>query len=82
MLNAKYSQKQEKEADDCGYDFLKANNCNPWGMVKAFEKFLNMEGNSKSSYMSKMFSSHPDTKDRIERMTKRAVADGIERPAE
>lgn len=82
LLNAKYSQKQEKEADDCGYDFLKANNRNPWGMVKAFEKFLNMEGNSKSSYMSKMFSSHPETKDRIERMTKRAIADGFERPAD
>lgn len=80
LLNAKYSQKQEKEADDCGYDFLKANNRNPWGMVKAFEKFLNMEGNAKSSYMSKMFSSHPETKDRIERMTKRATADGFERP--
>ena len=37
LINAKYSQKQENEADDCGYDFLVANGKNPWGMVMAFE---------------------------------------------
>lgn len=83
LINAKFSQKQEKEADDCGYDFLVANGRNPWGMVMAFEKFLDMEGgaNDKSSYVSKMFSSHPETKDRIKRMSERAVKDGIARPA-
>lgn len=84
LSGAKYSQKQEKEADDAGYDFLKANGKNPWGMVMAFEKFLKMEekeGN-KSSYVDRMFSSHPDTVDRIKRMTKRAEKDGIARPQE
>ena len=82
LINAKYSQKHENEADDCGYDFLVKNGKNPWGMVMAFEKFLTLEGgeNKKSSYMSKMFSSHPETKARIERMTKRCNKDGIERP--
>ncbi len=82
LVNAKYSQKQEKEADDCGYDFLVANGRNPWGMVMSFEKFLNLEGSVKSSTMDKMFSSHPETKDRIERMTKRCEKDGYERPAQ
>lgn len=81
LLNAKYSQKQEKEADDCGYDFLKANGRNPWGMVMAFEKFLDMESGAKTSYVQKMFSSHPETKDRIKRMTERCNKDRIERPA-
>lgn len=81
LVNAKFSQKQEKEADDCGYDFLKAHGRNPWGMVMAFEKFLGMEGGAaKSSYVDKMFSSHPETKDRIKRMSERAQKDGIERP--
>lgn len=83
LSGAKFSQKQEKEADDAGYDFLKANGKNPWGMVMAFEKFLKMEekeGNNKSSYIDRMFSSHPDTVDRIKRMTKRAEKDGIARP--
>lgn len=83
LLNAKFSQKQEKEADDCGYEFLKAHGRNPWGMVMAFEKFLEMEGGAaaKSSYVTKMFSSHPETKDRIKRMSERAQKEGIERPA-
>lgn len=81
LVNAKYSQKQEKEADDYGYDFLKKNGINPYGMVMAFEKLQKMEGSSRSSYIQKMFSSHPDTKERISRMTKRAQKDGYKRPA-
>lgn len=83
LLNAKYSQKQEREADNCGYDFLKAHGKNPWGMVMAFEKFLKLEGDQapKASYVDKMFSSHPETKARIEAMTKRCNEDKIERPA-
>ena len=82
LINAKYSQKQEKEADDCGYDFLVANGRNPWGMVMAFEKLQSMENQSGgvSSYLSKMFSSHPDTKERIKKMSERAEKDGIPRP--
>ncbi|MDE6037528.1 MAG: M48 family metalloprotease, partial [Duncaniella sp.] len=81
LAGAKFSQKQENEADDCGYDFLVANGRNPWGMVKAFEKFLEMEGSAaKSGYVDKMFSSHPETKKRIEHMTKRCEKDGFTRP--
>lgn len=83
LVSAKYSQKQESEADDCGYDFLVANGRNPWGMVMAFEKLQEMEGASgaQSNYLTKMFSSHPETKDRIKKMTERAEKDGYERPA-
>ena len=81
LVNAKYSQKQEKEADECGYDFLVKNGKNPWGMVMAFEKLSAMEGDVKQSTIQKMFSSHPDTKARIEAMTKRCKKDGYERPA-
>lgn len=82
LVNAKYSQKQENEADDSGYDFLVANGKNPWGMVQAFEKFQQMEGgDGKSSYMQKMFSSHPETAKRIKRMSERATKDGYTRPA-
>ena len=51
-------------------------------MVMSFEKFLEMEGKSggKSSYYQKMFSSHPETKDRIKRLTERANKEGIARP--
>lgn len=82
LASAKFSQKQEKEADDCGYDFLVANGRNPWGMVMSFEKFLTLEegASQKASYISKMFSSHPETKERIKRMSERATKDGFTRP--
>lgn len=83
LIGAKYSQKQEKEADNCGYDFLIANGKNPWGMVMAFEKFLAMENESgtQSGMLDRMFSSHPETQARIDAMTERCNRDGIARPA-
>jgi putative metalloprotease len=81
LVNAKYSQKQETEADDSGYDFLVKNGVNPWGMVMAFEKLQSMEGNVKSGTVEKMFSSHPDTAKRIKHMSERAKKDGYTRPA-
>lgn len=81
LMNAKFSQKQEMEADNCGYDFLVANGLNPYGMVMAFEKLSGSEGETKSSMIDKMFSSHPDTQKRIKKMTERAKKDGYQRPA-
>lgn len=84
LVNAKFSQKQEKEADDCGYDFLVSKGKNPWGIVMSFEKLQSLEGNAgaKQSYISKMFSSHPETQSRIDAMTKRCQKDGYTRPTE
>lgn len=83
LINSKYSQKQEKEADACGYDFLVANGRNPFGMAMSFEKLLQLEGESgaQQSYIQKMFSSHPDTKERIKYITERATKEGYKRPA-
>lgn len=81
LINAKFSQKQESEADDCGYDFLVANGLNPWGMVMAFEKLSAGEGAVKTSSIQKLFSSHPDTQKRIKKMSERATRDGFARPA-
>ncbi len=82
LINAKYSQKQENEADNCGYDFLVSKGRNPWGMVMAFEKLQSLEsGQAKSSYIQKMFSSHPETQARIKKMTERCEKDNYTRPA-
>lgn len=82
LINAKYSQKQENEADNCGYDFLVSKGRNPWGMVMAFEKLQSLEPNqAKSSYIQKMFSSHPETQARIKKMTERCEKDNYTRPA-
>lgn len=81
LIGARYSQKQEKEADDYGYEFLKEHGRNPWGMIKSFEKFLTLEGEGgqQSNVFQRMFSTHPETKARIKRLTERAQAEGIGR---
>ena len=83
VLNARYSRKQETEADDYGYEFLKAVGKNPWGMAMSFEKLQRVAGGSgaQASAAQKLFSSHPDTETRIQRMSERATAEGYKRPA-
>lgn len=50
-------------------------------MVMSFEKLSALEGGaSLKQSVEKMFSSHPETKARIEAMTKRCQKDGIARP--
>lgn len=81
MLSAKYSQKQESNADDYGYDFLVANGKNPWAMAYAFTKLEELEGGqSAQSGMSQMFSSHPSTPKRIKHIQDRCKKDGIAQP--
>lgn len=78
MATAKYSRKQEQEADDYGYEFLKKAGKNPRNMVKALEKLKSLEKKSgkMSKMISNMFSSHPDTDDRIARLKKRCEKEG------
>lgn len=83
LMNARYSRKQETQADDAGYDFLKSNGKNPWGMVSAFQKMSQLEQQSgvRNDYLTKMFSDHPDTQKRIKHMTERCKKDKISIPA-
>ena len=83
ILNAQYSKKQESQADDFGYEFLKAAGKNPWGMAMSFEKLQKVAAGSGSqaSAVQKLFSSHPDTETRIRRMAQRATAEGYGRPS-
>ena len=80
LLNSKYSRKQESNADDYGYDFLKSNGKNPWAMAMAFSKLQELEGGASSSAMAKMFASHPQTKDRITNIVKKCKKDKIPAP--
>lgn len=81
LVSSKYSQKQESNADDYGYDFLKANGKNPWAMAMAFTKLEELEGNVQNSGLSQMFSSHPSTPDRIQHIVDRCHKDNITPPA-
>lgn len=83
LVNNKYSQKQEKNADDYGYDFLKKNGKNPWAMACAFKKLMSLEKQSSglSAKVNQLFSDHPATESRIKNVEKRAKKDGIQPPA-
>ncbi|MBQ9818961.1 MAG: M48 family metallopeptidase [Bacteroidales bacterium] len=89
LMSAKFSRKQESQADDFGYEFLKAAGRNPWAMAMAFETLQALssggtasgtQGASGSS-VSSLFSTHPATQTRIDNMAARATADGFQRPA-
>ncbi len=78
-LNARYSKKQENEADDYGYEFLKTHGKNPVAMIKSFQKMLalkNASGAKSSSGVNQLLSSHPELETRIARITQKAIADG------
>ena len=78
-LNARYSKKQELQADDYGYDFLKSKGKNPVAMIKSFQKMLNLQKSStsaNSSAVNQLLSSHPELETRISRITEKAIADG------
>ena len=83
LASATYSQKQEKAADDFGYEFLKSHDKNPWAMALSFQRLKAMQeeaGAQKSSKMNQLFSSHPDLDVRIQRMEERATKEGFEKP--
>ena len=85
LVNATYSQKQEREADDYGYEFLKKAGKNPWAMALSFRKLKELQessGAQGTSKLNQLFSTHPDLDSRIERMEERAVSEGIEKPQE
>ena len=89
LLSAKFSRKQENQADDYGYQFLVDHGRNPWAMATAFERLLNLSTGgasagtqaASSSAVSEIFSDHPATETRIQRMSARATQDGYKRPS-
>ena len=75
-LGARYSQKQENEADDYGFQFTVDNNRDPYAMARSMEKLLELSGGggASSSGLLQAFSSHPDTAAREKRMREKAAA--------
>lgn len=83
MVNARYSRKQETQADDYGYSFLVGQGKNPYYMAMAFEQLQKTSGEGtaiQASSIANLFSSHPDTASRIERVNKKAAKDGYTKP--
>jgi predicted Zn-dependent protease len=66
VLGRSFSREYEREADAMGWKYLIAANINPRGMIDAFVKFRDVEGN----YASKVdfLSTHPGIDSRIHRL--------------
>ncbi|MDO5615041.1 MAG: M48 family metallopeptidase [Cruoricaptor ignavus] len=78
MLDAKHSKKQESQADDYSYQFMKDNGYDVVGAYSAFKKLalLSQDANKQSKFQ-KMFNSHPDSDKRAEVIKQKAMKDGL-----
>lgn len=77
FLGAQFSQKQEYAADEYGYEFCVKHGFSPYGMANGLSKLVELSKGAKASAVQKMFSSHPDSEKRAERM--KAKADAMNR---
>lgn len=73
LAGAQYSQKQEYEADLFGFQFSVDNGRDPYGMANSLNKLLQLsESDAKSSKFMQIFSSHPETQKRADRVKAKA----------
>jgi len=78
LMNSSHSRKQESEADNYSYEFMKKHGYNVMGAHSAFMKLANLsKGNPEPSKWQKMMSSHPDSKARAEQIEQKAKKDGL-----
>jgi len=79
ILESKYSRKQESEADEYAYNFMKQHNYKVTALASAFNKFADMDKSSgaKKSKSEKMLSSHPDSAERAAKVLEKAKKDGL-----
>ncbi|WP_374951862.1 M48 family metalloprotease [Mucilaginibacter sp.] len=79
LLDSRYSRKQESEADDYSYNFMKQHNYKVTALASAFKKFADMEKSSgtERSKSEKMLSSHPDSSERSAKVLEKAKKDGL-----
>jgi len=74
FAGAQFSQKQEFQADDHAFKFCLENNVDPYAMANALNKLVQMyeAGGEKASKIKQMFSTHPDSAKRAQRMKEKA----------
>ncbi|WP_163407682.1 M48 family metalloprotease [Flavobacterium ajazii] len=77
MIDSKHSRKQEAEADLFAYNFMKKNGYNVNAEESAFRILAKMSEGTEASFLERMMSSHPDSKQRAEDAKKRAEKDGL-----
>jgi len=76
IIDSKFSRKQEADADLFSYNFMKKNGYNVNAEESAFRILAKMSEGTEASFIDKMMSSHPDSKQRADDAKKRAEKDG------
>ncbi|MBR3075988.1 MAG: M48 family metalloprotease [Bacteroidales bacterium] len=74
LVTAQFSQAQEYKADQNGFQFAINQGYGPHSMEKALNKLLALSGSSSNDIVVHLFSSHPQTEKRVEKMKKAAEA--------
>ena len=76
LAQAQYSQKQEYDADEYGFEFCLKNNVDPYAMYHALDKLADMSKTNRNnaSAIVKAFATHPDSYKRAQRMKEKADA--------
>jgi putative metalloprotease len=80
MIDSKHSRKQESEADLFAYNFMKKKGYDVNAVESAFSILAKMNEGTQSDFITRMMSSHPDSKERAENAKKKAQADGLYKP--
>lgn len=73
FVNAQFSQNQEYQADEFGYEFAVSRGCSPYSMANALDKLVGLSKGSQASAVAQMFSSHPDSEKRAAKMKLKAA---------
>lgn len=76
IAGASFSRRQETEADDYSYGFLRRNGYSVMALATSFEKLAKLGGSGNSPTF---LSSHPDSRARAGRVRARARRDGLSR---
>lgn len=79
LMGASFSRRQETEADDYSYGFLKRNGYNVMALATSFEKLANLSGGGQGGRVASIISTDPDSKSRAQRVRDRARQDGLAR---
>ncbi len=74
LMGSSFSRKQETEADDYSYSFLKRNHYNVLALATSFEKLAKSDGGNR---FTQILSTHPNSLARAQRVRNRARRDGL-----
>lgn len=79
LVGASFSRRQETEADDYSYEFLKRNGYSVMALATSFEKLAKQGGGNEGGRVTEILSTHPDSQSRARRVRDRARRDGLAR---